>query len=240
MTHHHHHHHHFITFATPNGPYMKDARDLCASATSVARFDSALIGNMSLLDPEFKKQNAHILREARGAGYWLWKPYVILKRLNELPDGDVLCYCDSAYRFLSDARNIVDEWLKDGDIGACYNKPNEACQEWTERKFTKHDAFELMRVPSGDERERIKSTIQAWAGFVLLRKSETSMAFVKEWLHHAQNAQIITDRRSIMGDEDPQFIDNRHDQSIYSILLKMKNIKLNFIDKQFLHNNRWP
>ncbi len=232
---------HFITFATPNGPYIKDARDLCASATSVARFDTALIGNMSILDPEFKKQNAHILRQARGAGYWLWKPYVILKRLDELPDGDVLCYCDSSYRFLSDARKIADEWLKDGDIGSCHNKPNDsAWREHTDRKYTKCDAFELMNVSPSDERERIKSTTQAWAGFVILRKSATSISFVREWLHHAQNAQIITDIRSITAPEDPQFVDNRHDQSIYSILLKMNHIRLNFIEKDFLHNNRYP
>lgn len=235
------HQYHFITFATPTGPYIKDAANLCASATTVARFDTALIGNMSVLDPAFKTQHAHILRHARGAGYWLWKPYVILKRLAELSDGDVLCYCDSSYRFLSDARIIADAWLSDGDIGACHNKPNDsAWQEHTDRKYTKCDAFALMNVPPGAERERIKSTPQAWAGFVLLRKSATSVAFVREWLHHAQNAQIITDSRSITAQEDPQFIDNRHDQSIYSILLKIKHIKMHHTDNKFLHNNRNP
>ena len=231
---------HFITFATPDGPYTKDAIRMCASATAVARFDTALIGNTSLLDPVFKKQNAHILQHSRGAGYWLWKPYVILKRLAELPDGDVLCYCDSSYRFLSDARKIADEWLRDGDIGACHNKPNDsAWQEHTDRKYTKRDTFELMRVP-GDAREHIKCTPQAWAGFVILRKSATSISFVREWLHHAQNAQIITDIHSITAPEDPKFKENRHDQSIYSILLKMNHIRLNFIEKEFLHNNRYP
>jgi hypothetical protein len=232
---------HFITFATPDGAYIKDAADLCASAIAVARFDTALIGNMSVLDPMFKKQNAHILRHTRGAGYWLWKPYIILKRLTELQDGEVLCYCDSSYRFLSDARNIADEWLSSGDIGACHNKPNDTSwPKHTDRKYTKHDTFGLMNVPPGDERERIKSTTQAWAGFVVLRKSATSMSFVREWLHHAQNAQIITDSRSITAPEDPQFIDNRHDQSIYSILLKKNHVIMHNIDKHFLHNNRNP
>ena len=232
---------HFITFATPTGPYIKDATVLCHSATTVAGFDSALICNMNVLDPGFKQQNANILRHKRGAGYWLWKPYIILKRLNELHDGDTLCYCDSAYRFLSDTRKIADEWLQYSDIGACCNKPNDSkWQEHTDRKYTKHDTFELMNVPSGVERERIKSTTQAWAGFVILRKSELSVAFVREWLHYAQNAQIITDSRSAMGREDPQFIDNRHDQSIYSILLKTKHIKIHHTDNHFLYNNRMP
>ena len=178
-----------------------------------------------------------------GTGYWLWKPYVILKRLAELSDGDVLCYCDSSYRFLSDARKIADEWLRDGDIGACHNKPNDpAWQKHTDRKFIKCDTFELMRVP-GDAREHIKCTPQAWAGFILLRKSETSVSFVRGWLHYAQNAQnaqIITVSPSTTAPEDPGFKENRHDQSIYSILLKMNHIRLNFIEKQFLHNNRYP
>lgn len=232
---------HFITFATTNGSYFKDATALCVSAMTVANFDTALIGGIQLLDPLFKTQNAHILRHSRGSGYWLWKPFVILKRLTELQEGDVLCYCDSSYRFLSDARKIADEWLNDGDIGACNNKSNNTSwKEHTDRKYTKYDTFELMKVPSGNERELIKSTPQAWAGFVLLRKSDASMSFVREWLHYAQNAQIITDQRSVMGEEDPGFLDNRHDQSIYSILLKLKNIKMHYIHKEFLHNNRMP
>lgn len=232
---------HFITFATPNGPYKKDAMVLCSSATAIAKFETALIGNMSLLDPLFKMQNTHILKHKIGAGYWLWKPYIIMKRLGELQDGDILCYCDSSYRFLSDINCVASEWLKNCDIGACQNKPND--HEWmehTDRKYTKNDVFELMGVQPGNERELIKSTPQAWAGFVLLRKSETSVAFVMEWMYYAQNAQIITDSRSIMSNEDPLFIANRHDQSIYSILLKKKHIRLNLIDKHFLHNNRKP
>jgi len=232
---------HFITFATPNGSYLKDANALCASAMTVAKFDTALIGGIPSLDPLFKTQNAHILQHSKGAGYWLWKPFVILKRLTELQDGDVLCYCDSSYRFLSDVRKIADEWLNDGDIGACHNKPNDPkWKEHTDHKYTKHDTFVLMKVPSGKERELIKSTLQAWGGFVLLRKSNDSMAFVREWLHYAQNAQIITDNRSVMGKEALGFLENRHDQSIYSILLKLKKIKMHHMDKQFLHNNRMP
>lgn len=231
--------HHFITFATPNGPYIKDATNLCASATTVGRFDTALIGNMNLLDQPFKQKNAHILRHARGAGYWLWKPYIILKRLIELTEGDILCYCDSSYRLLSDVHNITHEWLTDGDIGACHNKPNDRLwEQHTDRKYTKHDVFEFMCVPP-DERERIKSSPQAWAGFILLRKSAKSIEFVNEWLHYAQNAQIITDSRSA-GCEDHQFVENRHDQSIYSILLKRKSVKMHHIEPLFLHNNRLP
>jgi hypothetical protein len=39
---------------------------------------------------------AHILEQPRGAGYWMWKPYVILKTLVERMDwGDYLCYVRS-------------------------------------------------------------------------------------------------------------------------------------------------
>ena len=32
----------------------------------------------------------------RGAGYWIWKPYIIWKTLQDVEDGDIVCYIDSA------------------------------------------------------------------------------------------------------------------------------------------------
>ena len=32
----------------------------------------------------------------RGGGYWIWKPYIIWKTLQDVEDGDFVCYIDSA------------------------------------------------------------------------------------------------------------------------------------------------
>jgi hypothetical protein len=75
---------HFITFATEN--YLDDARELCDSALNIGGFDSAKIYNNSDVDPIFSNKNKHILTLPRGAGYWLWKPFIIQKHLLEMED----------------------------------------------------------------------------------------------------------------------------------------------------------
>jgi hypothetical protein len=49
---------------------------------------------MDDIDHCFKQKNKHILQQ-RQHGYWIWKPYIILKKLLEIDENDILCYNDS-------------------------------------------------------------------------------------------------------------------------------------------------
>lgn len=56
-------------------------------------FDRAFAYNVSIMTEAFREKYRHILGLKRGAGYWMWKPYVILKTLlDEATWGDYLCY----------------------------------------------------------------------------------------------------------------------------------------------------
>ena len=41
------------------------------------------------IDPEFYAKNKFILNQPRGAGYWLWKHYIIKDALSRVNDGDI-------------------------------------------------------------------------------------------------------------------------------------------------------
>jgi len=226
---------HFITFATNN--YLDDAKELCKSATNIGGFDTTTIYNLDDLDEVFKIKNNKILSEKRGSGFWLWKPYIIQKKLLEIDDNDILCYCDSSYLFLKNIKQYSDNWLSNKNIVAFHNKPNET--SWIERNFTKFDTLVLMNIPR-QLHENYKNSYQVWAGFVLFRKTLNTIRFTGEWLTYAQDDRIITDTKSIFGPEDSKFIDNRHDQSVLSILLKKWGLPMHEIDKYFLFNNRHP
>jgi hypothetical protein len=73
---------HFITFATPD--HMSFAEANAKSALDVGGFDTAKIYTMNDIDDYFKAKNADILNQPRGSGYWIWKPYIILKKLLEI------------------------------------------------------------------------------------------------------------------------------------------------------------
>jgi len=226
---------HFITFATDN--FLQGAQEICDSAINTGGFDTVKIYNYDAIDPVFANKNKHILSQPRGAGYWLWKPYIIQKHLLEIDEGDILCYCDSSYLFLDNIRKVSDEWLATKNIAAPHNKPNET--SWMERNYTKFDTLVLMNVPR-NLHETYKSSHQVWAGFFLVRKCLNSVRFVSEWLTYAQDYRIITDVPSTFGPEDKEFIDNRHDQSVLSVLLKKWGIPMHEINKYFLFNKRSP
>lgn len=91
---------------------------------------------------------------------------------------------------------------------------NETSRE--ERLWTKKDAFILMNCTTPD---CYKGT-QRLASWILLRKSLTSLRFVSEYLTYSQDPRILTDGPSVFGENDKDFHDHRHDQSVLSLLSK--------------------
>jgi hypothetical protein len=222
---------HFITYATPS--HIGAALNIRDSANLHGRFDTCQIYTPDDLDLDYVEKNAHILKFPRGAGYWIWKSYVIFKHLQKINDGDVLCYCDTAYLFMSSIRNIN---IPTGSIPIflTHNKPNEG--SYIEKTLSKQDAFILMDA----RKPRFTDTKQVWAGFVLLVKNAETLRFVSEWMNCCQDERIVTDMPSSLIPEISEFIENRHDQTVLSILAKKWNINFHDFPKDLLYNIRVP
>lgn len=226
---------HFITFATPD--FMSFAEQNVQTALSVGKFDTAKIYTMADIDPHFQAKNAFLLKHKRLGGYAVWKPYIILKRLLEIEDGDVLCYNDSKYLWLENVRTFENDILRNKRIGIYLNKPNDG--KYIEKERTKYDAYCLMNMPISSL-NNVKNTNQAWSGFILLRKHFNPVRFIGEWLTYNQDPRISSDIPSLYGKEDETFIENRHDQTILSLLAKKWNIEMHTLDKTYMINVRQP
>ena len=72
----------------------------CSISALENGFDVSIPYKFSDIDPDFANKNSWILSLPRGAGYWLWKPYLILKTLNTMSESDWLMYTDSGMYFL--------------------------------------------------------------------------------------------------------------------------------------------
>ena len=227
---------HFITFATPD--HMSFAEANVQSALNVGGFDTAKIYTMNDIDDYYKVKNSHIFSHKRLAGYAVWKPYIILKRLLEIDDNDILCYNDSKYIWLTNVRTLENDILVGKNIGVYMNKPNSG--NHLEKQLTKGDAFLLMNIPNNQFGDQIKNTAQAWSGFILLRKNFNPIRFIGEWLTYNQDYRIATDSPSNLVVNDPIFIENRHDQTILSLLCKKWGIQMHTIDKNYMIDVRNP
>jgi len=161
-------------------------------------------GRKDLESTGFYEEHREILDEPRGAGFWLWKPYIILDTLNKANDGDIVIYSDVDIYFLTYPSILI-----------------EICEEFgyffrrsliSHITHTKRDCL----VEMGADSERWYNRFHITSGFQFLKKTETSIRFVKLWLHWCCKKNIIDDSSS--GHELPTFKDHRHDLSIFSIL----------------------
>jgi hypothetical protein len=226
---------HFITFATPE--FMSFAEKNVETALSIGKFDTAKIYTMADIDTHFQAKNEFLFKHKRLGGYAVWKPYIILKRLLEIPDGDVLCYNDSKYLWLKNVRTFEQDILKNKNIGIYLNKPNDI--KYIEKQWTKFDAYCLMNT-SSVSLNNVKNTNQAWSGFILLRKHFNPVRFIGEWLTYNQDPRISSDIPSLYGKEDETFIENRHDQTCLSLLAKKWGIEMHTLDKTYMIDVRKP
>jgi hypothetical protein len=227
---------HFITFATPD--YISFAENNVKSALEVGKFDTVKIYTMDDIDDYFKIQNKFLFKYKRLGGYSVWKPYIILKRLLEIDEGDILCYNDSKYIWLKNIKEFEKDILSNKNIGVYLNRPNGSTH--IEKQWTKNDAYVLMNISNGEYRDKFKNTNQAWGGFILLRKSFNPIRFISEWLTYNQDPRISSDLPNIFGKNDIIFKENRHDQTILSLLCKKWGIPMHIIDKNYMIDIRNP
>lgn len=164
--------------------------------------------NVDSIDSEFRARYADILSANIGAGYWLWKPYIIWKTLISCQQGDVVVYTDSGSNFIGDFTPLVRLCLEEDVIVF------ELEQIHKERMWSKKQCFEKMNLLQ----PQYTDSPQRLAGFQLHRRCQRSIEFVSEWLHWCTSDRLITD--DITSANFPEFREHRRDQSLLSLTSK--------------------
>ena len=200
----------FITFAC--NCCEKSKVKATKSARDPGGFEFATVHDMDSLSKKFRYTHSAILRQERGCGFWLWKPYIILKTLIEsMSDNDLLMYQDAGAHIIRDAGPLL-KLSQDLEPGIIVFHTR-----FLEKIFAKRDSFILM----GMDDLRVYESYQRLASFVMLRKNCQSLQFVMEWLAYAMDPRILTDIDNEMGKPNlPAFRENRHDQTVLSLLSK--------------------
>lgn len=166
-------------------------------------------------DVQFYMRNCDILNMKRGAGYWLWKPYIIWRALEESCEGDIIFYSDAAAEFIADVNPLL-ELTNQQDIVTFSLGP------FRDGQWTKRDTFLLM----GCDTVEFAESSQTMASFIIIKSSKSSRQFISEWLHYSQDRRSISDDPNALGHPNyPNFAEHRHDQSILSLLVKKWKLK---------------
>jgi len=105
-----------------------------------------------------------------------------------------------------------------------------------ESTWTKRDLFVALDM----DRPPFTNTSQMSGHLIVIKKSNSSMSFMQEWIHWATRPEeYITDKKSQQPNH-PGFKNNRHDQSILSLLYKKHGYAPNpYSSSEWLVHNRW-
>lgn len=169
-----------------------------------------------LLKTGFEDRCKDIKLTERGSGFWAWKPFIIATKLREVPDGDLVFYCDVGRRFpykmLELPLNPFLSWMEENaqdflpGLGISWRGPLAV--------WTKRDAF----VFTGMDTPTVHAAASVQASFSLWRACAASRDFVNQWLALCSDRQLISDDPSACGlPELPEFHEHRHDQSLLSL-----------------------
>jgi hypothetical protein len=163
---------------------------------------------------DFYRVNKAILDHPR-AGHWLWKPYIILQTMTErCAIGDILIYADAGVEFINNTRYIIDRMTDDVFVFG---------NMWQHVHWCKADITNAI-LPGKPMDEYGQ---QAQASVIFFRVTETSKAFVEEWLKWCLVPGLIDDSESVSPNH-PEFRENRHDQAILTTLCYRDNIPLHW------------
>ena len=138
------------------------------------------------IDPGFLKKNAAILHQKTGAGYWLWKPYIILKTLNDIPDGDIVLYLDSGMSIQASILPLVSH-LKENDMIVFRAGHNN-------RGYMKRDAVVLMGMEDKNHPNKTEELFNApmiCATLMAVKNSAGVRAFMQKWLSYGEKIRKL-------------------------------------------------
>jgi hypothetical protein len=177
--------------------------------------------------PDFWKQHSSFIKSnRRGYGYWLWKPFIIYNTLKNLKDGDVLVYmdcgCELNNKGLARFKNYIETVKSQGYL--FFNLEDQHI-EW---RWNKMDLIKHLQIQ--DDKSMYKPQRLATVQFYL--KNDINVSFTKEYYNICCNYSLLDDSNSVLKNH-PFFNENRHDQSVFSLLSKKNNY-------ESIYDETWP
>jgi len=205
----------FITFGSHSN-YIEAGIRLFRQASSLKLFHEIQMYTFADLqkDAEFYEKNSDfIVKNKRGCGYWLWKPYLIYKNLESMENGSILMYLDCGCELDIRKRNKIIELIhlvKQHKIITSYTQ--------IESNWTKMDLLVALNAVNSPQ---LLQTPQKEAGAIIMLVCDETRKLVKHWyqLATSNNYHFIDDSPSVRPNI-PSFNEHRHDQSIFSLLVK--------------------
>ena len=187
----------------------------------------------------FYEKYKNILMNSRGGGYWLWRPLIIHDALEKMNDNEFLVYLDAGCvinkegkeRFL-EYIDLLDKNKNNYGIMSFQMSGNKGPGNLEKEKcWTIKQIFDYFDIEPESE---IGNSGQYLGGILIMKKNEHLKNYMKKYI------QIILEKPDLCSDiynnknQHKYFRENRHEQSITSILRKIEGSVVIDGDESFM------
>ncbi len=213
----------YVGFAT--GPFLAWGYFISFFAYHLCKFEYVM-----LFDARSVEDSVEI--NGRGAGYWRWKPIIIIRSLQNFPQG-IVVYSDMgrSFRYIPYvSSSYIEFFFKKQQIEFI---PGVMIPEHgPNKKWTKKVVFEKLDISN----QVFFESPQLQASWSIWRSTTSALKFLNEWNELCSNKNLIDDT-SNMGIDDT-YVDHRHDQSLLTIQFLKMNPRYVFDKSKVYHFNK--
>lgn len=199
--------HIFITYGDTG--YEAAKEKIVLDAIGTGEFDEIYSYGRDDLSDELLASD--VIKVKRGGGLWSWKPDIILSTFERAEDGDIIVYCDAGCS-ISPSKEWKAYWKKLENHDIVVQRLYQRTDKWTRKEI-----LDMFR-PNGETWRR---SYQYLATVTILKVSEFARNFISEWrnlmISHPRLAMDVTLEELPL--QHSSFIENRHDQAIFSSLV---------------------
>jgi hypothetical protein len=188
-------------------------------------FQSFEICRPTDLDASFVDHFKDVLELKRGGGYWIWKVPLIQRYLERLEYGDILVYLDAGDVVRTNGADrfwwYIKQMQRTNTSIMAFQMGHRLAREkiWTTNAIFSH--FNI--TPKTPLWKEVAESGQYDASILIMRKTpqlETIMALYNQTLY--DDPYLFTDKyNDATKQKRGSFHDNRHDQSVFSIIHKL-------------------
>jgi hypothetical protein len=208
---------HFITYG--NDRFKNSKARIKKEAERFGEFDTITVYGPDDIDADFKIRFAKILRKNRGGGFWIWKPYIVNKRFQEIKDGEYLIFIDAGCTINMKGKDRFREYislLRDSDKGFISFQMSHIEKVW--------GVVEVFNYFKIGLKSKAANSGQYLVGVLIIKKNKNSSTIIQKWLKTLyDDPWLFTNRyhRSPLNKNRPEFKENRYEQSSLSLLRKI-------------------
>jgi len=228
---------HLICYADEQ---MSISQQLCiASAKDKGKIDHVYSFGPNSIDKFFRDRHKSILEAPQrggGKGFWLWKPYIVEQAIRNLPEKDVLIYCDSGVEWLKPASWLIERMWNEGyegenDVFLFSNGHRHI--DWCKAEVI----ASMFRIYPKDIKPHLIINRQVQASVMLFRINEYTRDFCARWLAWSCIPGFIDDSFNPALQLD-EFREHRNDQSILTNLAIEDEVPLHWWPAQYWQSKK--